>query len=70
VLSYPSCLTIVARSSRAATRRQRFFDPLVADQEPPGRDWPYSSFHRNLRAGLFPVDWGGDAETIGEFGER
>jgi putative transposase len=34
------------------------------------RDWPYSSFHRDVRAGLFPVDWGGDAETIGEFGER
>jgi putative transposase len=34
------------------------------------RDWPYSSFHRDVRAGLFPIDWGGDAETIGEFGER
>jgi putative transposase len=33
-------------------------------------DWPYSSFHRGVRAGLFPVDWGGDAEMIGEFGER
>jgi putative transposase len=34
------------------------------------RDWPYWSFHRDVRAGLFPIDWGGDAETIGEFGER
>jgi putative transposase len=34
------------------------------------RDWPYSSFHRDVRAGLFPIDWSGDAETIGEFGER
>jgi putative transposase len=34
------------------------------------RDWPYSSFHRDVRAGLFPVDWGGDVETLGEFGER
>src|SRR5438309_2252525 len=25
------------------------------------RDWPYSSFHRDVRAGMFPVDWGGDA---------
>jgi putative transposase len=33
-------------------------------------DWPYSSFHRDVRAGLFPVDWGGDVETLGEFGER
>jgi hypothetical protein len=29
-----------------------------------------SSFHRDVRAGLFPVDWGGAAETTGEFGER
>jgi putative transposase len=34
------------------------------------RDWPYSSFHRDVRAGLFPEDWGGDSETIGDFGER
>jgi len=23
-----------------------------------------------VRAGLFPADWGGDAQFIGEFGER
>jgi putative transposase len=34
------------------------------------RDWPYSSFHRDVRAGLFPRDWGGDIESSGEFGER
>ena len=34
------------------------------------RDWPYSSFHRDVRAGLFPQDWGGDIEHTGEFGER
>ena len=34
------------------------------------RDWPYSSFHRDVRAGLFPEDWGGDSETTGDFGER
>jgi hypothetical protein len=33
------------------------------------RDWPYSSF-RDVGAGVFPVDWGGDIEAIGEFGER
>ena len=33
-------------------------------------DWPHSSFHRDVRAGLFPADWAGDIETIGEFGER
>jgi REP-associated tyrosine transposase len=33
------------------------------------RDWPYSSFHRDVRAGLFPEDWVGDSETSGDFGE-
>jgi putative transposase len=34
------------------------------------RDWPYSSFHRDVRAGLLPQDWGGDIEATGDFGER
>jgi putative transposase len=33
-------------------------------------DWPHSSFHRDVRAGIFPEDWAGDAGRIGEFGER
>jgi putative transposase len=33
-------------------------------------NWPYSSFHRDVRAGLFPQDWGGDIEIPGDFGER
>ena len=24
-------------------------------------DWPYSSFHRFVRQGMLPVDWGGEA---------
>jgi putative transposase len=27
-------------------------------------------FHRDVGAGVFPVDWGGDIEAIGDFGER
>ncbi len=34
------------------------------------RDWPYSSFHRDVRAGIVSVDWAGDIEQNGEFGER
>jgi putative transposase len=34
------------------------------------RDWPHSSFHRDVRAGIFPLDWAGGAEQAGEFGER
>ena len=33
------------------------------------RDWPFSSFHRDVAAGLFPQDWAGELETLGEFGE-
>lgn len=33
-------------------------------------DWPYSSFHRLVRAGVYPVDWGGGAGSDGAFGER
>lgn len=36
-------------------------------------DWPYSSFHRDVKSGLFPVDWGGESplELVGDlnFGE-
>jgi putative transposase len=32
-------------------------------------DWPPSSFHRDVRAGIFPEDWAGDVSVSGEFGE-
>ena len=32
-------------------------------------DWPYSSFHREVRRGNFARDWGGD-DLPGAFGER
>ena len=33
-------------------------------------DWPYSSFHRFVREGLLPQDWGGtDEDVIGNGGE-
>jgi putative transposase len=32
-------------------------------------DWPYSSFHRDARSGVFPRDWAGDISVGGEFGE-
>ncbi len=28
-------------------------------------DWPFSSFHRYVRAGILPVDWVGDVEDEG-----
>ena len=34
-----------------------------------GRDWPYSTFHRDVRKGLYPEDWAGDTVEI-DAGER
>jgi putative transposase len=35
------------------------------------QDWPYSSFHRMVRFGVLPHDWGGDVrDNIIEHGER
>ena len=35
-------------------------------------DWPYSSFHRFVRLGILPLDWGSGepADGEGDFGER
>jgi putative transposase len=34
-------------------------------------DWPYSSFHRMVRSGIYPEDWAGDVSDFkGDFGER
>ncbi|MBP6863172.1 MAG: transposase [Neisseriaceae bacterium] len=32
------------------------------------KDWPYSSFHRYVRTGLLPLDWGGH-DDLGDFRE-
>ena len=35
------------------------------------RDWPFSSFHRMVKLGIYPEDWAGDAAVnSGKFGER
>ena len=33
-------------------------------------DWPYSSFHKCVREGLYPADWGSYEEPSAAFGER
>ncbi len=33
------------------------------------QDWPWSTFHRDERAGLYPEDWAGECETLNT-GER
>jgi len=34
------------------------------------RDWPHSSFHRDAEAGIIALDWAGDIDPAGDFGER
>ena len=47
------------------------FNPVKHGHVGRVRDWPYSSFHRMVWLGVYPVDWGGDSwgEEAG-FGER
>lgn len=34
------------------------------------RDWPYSTFHRYVKAGIYPADWGDQAQQFnGDYGE-
>jgi putative transposase len=28
------------------------------------QDWPYSSFHRDVRARIFTLDWAGDVDVV------
>jgi REP-associated tyrosine transposase len=47
------------------------FNPVKHGHVGRVQDWPYSSFHRMVRDGLYPQDWAGDARNDGGcFGER
>jgi putative transposase len=48
------------------------FNPVKHDYVGRVRDWPYSSFHRLARVGVYAADWGGELDEKGEggFGER
>ena len=47
------------------------FNPVKHGLTPRVSDWPYSSFHRYVRQGVLPEDWGGDIRDIGgDLGER
>ena len=35
-----------------------YINPVKHAWAPRVRDWPHSSFHRDVRAGIFPEDWG------------
>jgi putative transposase len=33
------------------------------------RDWPYSTFHRLVERGVYPLDWMGGNEAVGSYGD-
>jgi len=41
------------------------FNPVKHGHVSRVRDWPYSTFHRLVRGGLYPADWGGP--DLGDF---
>jgi hypothetical protein len=47
-----------------------YIDPLKHGLVRRVQDWPHSSFHRDVRRGIFPLDWAGEVQARGEFGER
>ena len=47
------------------------FNPVKHRLATSPSDWPFSSLHRYVRAGILPPDWGGDGSTdTSNFGER
>jgi len=48
-----------------------YFNPVKHGHANRVGDWPYSSFHRMVRLGIYPADWAGDMrEDEAGFGER
>ncbi|WP_271411529.1 REP-associated tyrosine transposase [Pseudomonas sp. Q1-7] len=47
------------------------FNPVKHGHVRNVRDWPYSSFHRAVRDGIYPVDWAGSVSenAAGSWGE-
>jgi putative transposase len=44
-------------------------NPVKHGLAPRAADWPHSSFHRFVQAGMLPGDWAGDAGVGWECGE-
>jgi putative transposase len=41
------------------------FNPVKHGHVASAREWPYSTFHRLVKTGLYPADWGGGAGPDG-----
>jgi putative transposase len=46
------------------------FNPVKHSHVARVQDWPYSSFHRMVRLGVYPASWVGEAQHETGFGER
>ena len=47
------------------------FNPVKHGHVSTASEWPYSSFRRFVRHGVYPLKWGGNGEDAGEnYGER
>jgi len=46
------------------------FNPVRHKLVTQADEWPYSSFHRYVRQGILPKDWGGNLVEAALFGER
>jgi putative transposase len=45
------------------------YNPVKHGHARQAADWPYSSFHRFVRTGVYPRDWAGNPEIQGRYGE-
>ncbi|WP_274584529.1 transposase [Neisseria leonii] len=45
------------------------FNPVKHGYAQTVADWQFSTFHRYVKQGIYPHDWGGGTETDWEFGE-
>ena len=69
---------VLTRKTRAGDTIGFSYDTLnrLKTKTPPSpatavNDWPFSSFHRMVKPGIYPEDWAGDVSNGGaDFGER
>jgi putative transposase len=47
-----------------------YFNPVKHGLVEPVRDWPFSTYHRDVRPGLLEEDWTLKGKAFGAFGER
>lgn len=40
------------------------FNPVKHGWAKQVADWPFSTFHRYVQAGVYPIDWGGQSEEV------